>query len=72
MSNNVGIEKSRKYLRINVLLSLVRSEGGEDVSNFNSLRGWAKGQVHFPPIGAFQAERQSSTRLGRGTVAEAA
>ena len=38
---------------------MVRSEGGEDVSNFNNLPRWAKGEVHFPPIGAFQAQCQS-------------
>jgi hypothetical protein len=38
---------------------MVRSEGGEDFSHFNNSQRWAKGQVHFPPIGAFQAEHQS-------------
>jgi hypothetical protein len=37
----------------------VRSEGGEDVSNFNNLPRWAKRKVHFAPIGAFQAQRQN-------------
>jgi hypothetical protein len=32
---------------------LVRSEGGEDVRNFNNLQRWAKSQVHFPPIGEY-------------------
>ena len=35
---------------------MVRSEGGEDVSNFNNLPGWVKRQVHFAPIGAFQVQ----------------
>jgi hypothetical protein len=34
----------------------VRSEGAEDVSNFNNLPRWAEGEVHFAPVGAFQAE----------------
>jgi len=31
-------------------MPLVRSEGGEDVSNFNNLPRSAKSEVHFPPI----------------------
>jgi hypothetical protein len=38
---------------------MVRSEGGEDVNNFNKLPRWAKSEVHLRPIGALQAERQS-------------
>ena len=34
-------------------------EGGKDASNFNNLLRWAKGQVRFPPVGAFQAEHQN-------------
>jgi len=37
-------------------VGVVRSEGGADVCNFNNLPRWAKGEVHFPPIGAFQAQ----------------
>jgi len=37
----------------------VRSEGGEDGSNLNNLPRWAKREVHFAPIGAFQAQRQN-------------
>src|SRR6266700_6813662 len=44
-----------KYLTFQSVTRLVRSEGGEDVSNFNNLPRWVKGEVHFPPIGAFQA-----------------
>jgi hypothetical protein len=35
---------------------LVRSEGGEDVSNFNNLPRSAKSEVHFPPISTFHAQ----------------
>jgi hypothetical protein len=57
--NNVGVERSREnIIRINGLCHMVRSEGGEDVRNFNNLQRWAKSQVHFPPIGAFQAKHQ--------------
>jgi hypothetical protein len=35
------------------LMTMVRSEGGEDVSNSNNLQRWAKGTVHFAPISAF-------------------
>ena len=38
---------------------MVRSEGGEDGSNLNNLPRWAKREVHFAPIGAFQAQRQN-------------
>jgi hypothetical protein len=34
----------------------VRSEGGEDVSNFNNLPRSAKSEVHFPPISTFHAQ----------------
>jgi len=40
-------------------MPLVRSEGGEDVSNFNNLPRWATGKVHFTPMSAFPAPRQS-------------
>ena len=43
-------------------MPLVRSEVGEDASNFNSLPRWAKGKVHFPPLGAYQAKCQSAGR----------
>lgn len=48
--------KSKKYHDFN---GLVRSEGGEDASNFNNLQRWVNGLVHFPSKGAFQAEHQS-------------
>jgi hypothetical protein len=35
---------------------VVRSEGGEDVSNFKALLRQVNSKVHFPPIGAFQAQ----------------
>jgi hypothetical protein len=41
---------------------MVRSEGAEDVCSFNSLPTWAKSRVHFPAIGAFQAQRLSIIR----------
>lgn len=37
---------------------MVRSEGGEDGSNFNNLPRRAKATVHFRPIGVFAAPRQ--------------
>jgi hypothetical protein len=37
VGNNVGVEKSRKYFRINDLLPLVRSEGGRISCDFNGL-----------------------------------
>jgi hypothetical protein len=43
---------------------LVRSEGGEDTRNFNNLPGWAKGEVHLGPVGAFQDQRQKPTESG--------
>jgi hypothetical protein len=47
----------RKNLTISILIvGMVRSEGGEDVSHFNNLPGQVKGEVHFPPIGAFEAQ----------------
>jgi hypothetical protein len=36
-----------------------RSEGGEDGSNINNLPRWAKREVHFAPIGAFQVQYRS-------------
>jgi hypothetical protein len=51
--------RAKNPTKTKLIFEVVRSEGGEDVSNFNNLQGWAKGQVHFPPIGAFQAEHQS-------------
>ncbi|HWN49546.1 MAG TPA: hypothetical protein VNO18_06905, partial [Xanthobacteraceae bacterium] len=59
VSNNVGVEKSRKHFSHQWLMPTVRSEGGEDGSNLNNLPRWAKREVHFAPIGAFQAQRQN-------------
>jgi hypothetical protein len=57
--NNVGMDDVEILFASTTYAYLVRSEGGEDVSNFNNLPIWAKGEVHFAPIGAFQAQRQS-------------
>jgi hypothetical protein len=46
-------QKVKKLSISMVCCHMVRSEGGEDISNFNNLPVWAKGQVHFTPIGAF-------------------
>lgn len=35
---------------------MVRSEGGEDLRNFNGLPGWQNGEVHVRPTGIFQAQ----------------
>jgi hypothetical protein len=50
---------TRMYLYFDYSPLGALSEGGEDVSNFNNLPIWAKVEVRFPPIGAFQARRQS-------------
>lgn len=56
---------------INVLC-LWCSEGGEDVSNFNNLPRRAKGEVHFAPIGAFQAGLPELTNRTRHRFSGAA
>jgi hypothetical protein len=55
----VEVKQREIFFLINGLSPLVRSEGGEDVSNINNLPRWAKRGVHFAPIGAFQAQRQN-------------
>lgn len=50
------------------LMSSVRSEGAEDISNFNNLPVWAKGEVHFAAYVLFKSSVASNDCRGLALV----